>query len=110
MFGIDIYNPFSATQPTWVPFETKLSRARKLAGSRPIAVGEYGCRADPADPERATQWMRDAFSVARDGGVVSMSYFHSGVNSPDGPWHLDGGRGDVFRNRLSAPAVSRLGG
>jgi hypothetical protein len=110
VFGIDIYNPFCEANHEWVSFETKLRRARKMAGDRPIAVGEYGCRNDPANPGRASEWMRDAFNVARDGNVVSMSYFHSGVNSPDGAWHLDGGRATVFRNRLSAPAVARLRG
>ena len=108
VFGIDIYNPYSETTSKWVSFETKLRRARKLAGDRPIAVGEYGCRSDESDPERAVDWMRDAFMAARDGGVVSMSYFHSGVHSPEGPFHLSGRREAVFRSRLSASTVARI--
>ena len=108
VFGLDIYNPFCADNPTWVTFEQRLRPARRLAGGRPILVGEYACRNDPDDPARAAQWMRDAFAAARDGNVVGMSYYHSALNAPDGPWHLSGRRATVFRNRLAAPTVARL--
>ena len=109
VFGLDIYNPFSSENSAWLTFEQRLRPARRLAGDRPILIGEYGCRNDPDDPTRAATWMREAFATARDGNVVGMSYYHSGLNSEEGPWHLNGRQATVFRNRLDAPAVARLG-
>ena len=65
ILGVDSYNPFSAVNPTWIPFEQRLLEFRKFAGDKPIAVGEYAVREDPAVPGRAGQWMRDAFTFAR---------------------------------------------
>lgn len=106
--GFDLYNPFSSSTARWVTLETRLKQVSSFAGDRPIAIGEYGCREDPFDPDRGAQWMRDAFASARDYNVVSMSYFNSSRNAPDGTWHLDGGRAVVFERRLESPNVARL--
>ena len=55
-----------------------------------MAVGEYGCRLDPDNPGLAAEWLRDAADFAREHNFVSMSYFNSHVNSPDGTWALQG--------------------
>lgn len=107
ILGVDSYNPFSAVNPIWIPFEQRLIEFGKFAGDKPIAIGEYAVREDPATPGRAAQWMRDAFTFARANNIVAMSYFNS-ANSPHGTWHLDGEREQVFRNKLSSPAVARI--
>jgi hypothetical protein len=108
IYGVDVYNPFSARHPKWVSFAHKLDLIRPHARGRPIAIGEYGCRNDPADPHRAARWMRDAYTYARSHNIVSMSYFNSGRHSPDGSWALDGERQWVFRRRLTYPSTARL--
>lgn len=108
VYGVDLYNPFSAENRTWVEFETKLARVKEEADGRPIAIGEFGCREDPADSTRAPQWMADAFACARDNGVVSMSYFNSSRNSPEGSWHLTKERATVFAGQLCDSSVARV--
>jgi len=109
VYGVDVYNPFCVGDRNWVPFSEKLDEIRRYAHGKPIAIGEYGCRDDPDNPERAAQWMRDAFHYARRHNVVSMSYFNSGRNSPEGSWLLEGSRAVVFENRLASSAVVRPG-
>ena len=53
-------------------------------------IGEYGCRDDPENPGLAAEWLRDAAEYGRSHNFVSMSYFNSGVQSPDGTWALQG--------------------
>jgi hypothetical protein len=107
VYGVDVYNPFSATHRKWVTFAEKLDQIRPHAHGRPIAIGEYGCRDDPTDPHRAAKWMRDAYAYASAHNIVSMSYFNSGRHSPDGSWALDGERQWVFKRRLSYPHTAR---
>jgi hypothetical protein len=108
VFGFDVYNSWSPTNgKKWTSFGTKVDRIKPWTGGRPLVVGEYGCREDPANPERAVQWMRDAFAYARANQIVCMSYFNSRQNSPEGSWELDGRRADVFRELLADPAVAR---
>lgn len=110
ILGVDIYNPWSPTNNLdWVPFRSRLDQVRAYAGGRPIAIGEYGCRTDASRPGRAADWMRDAFDYARANNVVSMSYFNSYLNSPDGTWELDTERGRVFANNLGSASVARVG-
>lgn len=108
VYGVDVYNPFSSNDPKWVSFADKLDLIRPYAHGRPIAIGEYGCRNDPDNPDRAAQWMRDAFRYARHHNVVSMSYFNSSRNSPDGTWALDGKRAEVFEARLASANTARV--
>lgn len=110
IFGADIYNPWSPTNNLdWVSFRSRLDRVRAYAGGRPIAIGEYGCRTDPTQPGRAANWMGDAFDYARANNVVSMSYFNSYLNSPDGTWELDVERGRVFASNLGSASIARIG-
>ncbi|HET7326996.1 MAG TPA: hypothetical protein VFJ14_06870 [Nocardioidaceae bacterium] len=53
--------------------------------------------------------MRAAFEQARAHNVVSMSYFNSHQNSPDGSWKLDAGVEAVFTERLHHRAVVHPG-
>jgi hypothetical protein len=108
VFGFDVYNSWSPTNgKRWSTFAEKVERLRPWADGRPLVVGEYGCREDPNDPERAAVWMRDAFEYAIGHNVVSMSYFNSRQNSPDGSWELYGRRAEVFRELLARPEVVR---
>jgi len=108
VFGFDAYNGWSPTNgKKWTTFGSKVDRIKPWTGGRPLVVGEYGCREDASDPERAAQWLRDAFAYARANNVVCMSYFNSRQNSPDGSWELDGRRAEVFRELLADPAVAR---
>jgi hypothetical protein len=109
VYGVDVYNPFCLTDPKWVSFADKLREIKRYAHGKPIVIGEYGCRNDPRNPERAEQWMREAFHYARRHDIVSMSYFNSGRNSPEGSWALAGGRSVVFERRLANAAVVRPG-
>jgi hypothetical protein len=107
VYGVDVYNPFCTTDPKWVSFAEKLNEIKKYAHGKPIAIGEYGCRNDPDNPDRGGEWMHDAFRYARHNNIVSMSYFNSGRNSPEGSWALDGTRSAVFQSRLASDAVAR---
>lgn len=109
VYGVDVYNPWSPTNgKPWVTFAEKLGTIKAYAQGRPLAIGEYGCRTDPTWPGRAAEWMNDAFRYARDNNIVSMSYFNSGRNSPDGTWELDSERGPVFSEKLASDAVARV--
>lgn len=109
IFGVDLYNPWSLTNgKSWVNFSSKLQEIKPYAQGRPIAIGEYGCRTDPTRPGRAADWMRDAFDYARANNVVSMSYFNSYRNSPDGSWELDQERGRVFSASLGTETIARV--
>jgi TAT (twin-arginine translocation) pathway signal sequence len=108
VFGFDTYNSWSPTNgKKWSSFASKVERIRPWAKGRPLVVGEYGCRADPSDPGRAAQWMRDAFAYALNHNIVCMSYFNSRQNSPEGSWELDGRRAEVFRRLLARAEVAR---
>jgi hypothetical protein len=109
VFGFDVYNSWSPTNGRrWTSFAEEVQRVLPWAGGRPMVVAEYGCRADPADPERAVRWMRNAFEYALDHNVAAMAYFNSRLNSPDGSWELSGRRAEVFRRLLARPEVARL--
>jgi hypothetical protein len=109
VYGVDIYNPWSvANGKDWVPFSDKLALAHDEADGRPLVIGEYGCRSDPAQPGRAAQWLDDAFSAAIDADVVAMAYFNSSLNAPDGTWELDHETFPAFAQLLGSPDVAWL--
>jgi len=72
-----------------------------------VAIGEYGCRVDPQNPGLAAEWLRDAAEFGRQHNFVSMSYFNSHVNSPDGTWALQGETEETFAELLAADWVCR---
>ena len=76
-------------------------------GDTPLAIGEYGCREDPANPGLAAQWLRDAAQYARTHNIVSMSYFNSGVDSPEGSYALRGETERTFAELLASDWVAR---
>lgn len=103
VYGVDIYNQWAAHNGNkWRSFAYGLHWVKPFTHGKPIAIGEYGCRTDPRRPGRAANWMRDAYKHAIRKNVVSMSYFNSARNSPDGTWELDHERGRVFERKLKA--------
>jgi hypothetical protein len=109
IYGIDVYNPWSIDNgKPWTTFGDRLALSADDADGRPMLIGEYGCRTDPADPGRAGGWMRDAFASALDADAVAMSYFNSGVGSRDGTWELDDERLPVFADLLHSRQVARV--
>ena len=85
VIGLDIYNPWSPTNgKAWRSFGSKADEVIGWFGDTPLAIGEYGCREDPANPGLAAQWLRDAAYYARTHNIVSMSYFNSGEDSLEG--------------------------
>lgn len=107
VFGLDLYNPWSpGNGKEWRSFGSKLEDVLPWADSRPIAIGEYGCHNDPSQPGRAADWMRAAFTYAREHNVVSMAYFNSALNS-ERTWKLDGQREKAFASALKSSWVVR---
>jgi hypothetical protein len=107
-FGVDVYNPWSPTNgKRWRSFESAMEEILPWSDAKPICIGEYGCRRDPADPQRSARWLAEAFSFARSHNVVSMSYFNSHRNSPDGTWELSGVTEATFAHLLRSPSVVR---
>ena len=108
VIGIDVYNPWSPTNGlAWRTFGSKVDEATVWLKDTPLAIGEYGCREDPSNPGMAADWLRDAAEYARGHNIVSMSYFNSGQNSPDGSWVLGGERERAFAELLGSDWVTR---
>jgi hypothetical protein len=109
VYGVDLYNPWSPTNGAeWISFSDRLALSVPTAAGRPIVVGEYGCRSDPAQPGRAAEWLVDAFSDALSEGVVAMAYFDSYRNTPDETWELDAETLPVFARLMQSDQVARL--
>jgi hypothetical protein len=110
VFGFDCYNDWSpgAGAPPWKTFAEKASLALPFAGSRPIAIPEYGCHTDPSQPGRAAQWMRDAFAFASAHNIVSMAYYDSNLHSRWGSWVLDAERIGAMKDCIHRSNVARL--
>ena len=108
VIGLDLYNPWSPTNgKPWRSFGSKADDLMGWVGDTPIAIGEYGCRDDPSNPGLAAEWLRDAAQYAREHNIISMSYFNSHLNAPDGSWELDGRTEQVFADLLASDWVAR---
>ena len=110
VIGLDIYNAWSPTNgKAWRTFGSKVDELVGWFGDTPLVIGEYGCREDPENPGLAGEWLRDAAEYARTHNIVSMSYFNSGVDSPDGSWELRGTTEEAFAELLASEWVVRPG-
>jgi hypothetical protein len=108
VIGLDVYNPWSATNgKEWRSFGSKMDEVIGWFGETPLLIGEYGCRNDPENPGLAAEWLRDAAEYGRTHNFVSMSYFNSGVQSPDGTWALQGEMEQAFAELLTSDWVAR---
>jgi hypothetical protein len=108
VFGLDLYNPWSPTNgKAWRSFASKVDEVQPWIDGKPVAIGEYGCRIDPLLPGRAATWLADAVDYCRSHDVVSMSYFHSRINSPDGTFELSGETARTFTRLLGSRWVAR---
>jgi hypothetical protein len=106
--GVDVYNPWSPTNgKPWRTFGSRVDEVLPWIDGKPLVIGEYGCREDPTDPGSTAAWLRDAAEYARAHGVVSMSYFNSGVHSPDGSLELHGAGERAFAELLGSEWVAR---
>lgn len=109
VLGVDVYNPWSPTNgKRWLSFGARIDEVFAWIGERPLAIGEFGCRDDPDNPGVASDWLRSAVDYARRRPIVSMSYFNSGVNAPDGTLELQGDTERTFAELLAAPWVARV--
>jgi hypothetical protein len=109
VMGLDVYNPWSAENgKRWRSFASKMDEVLEWFGDTPLAIGEYGCRDDPSVPGLAAEWLSDAAEYARTHNVVSMSYYNSGVQSPDGSWALGGVTEQTFADLLASEWVARI--
>jgi len=110
VIGLDVYNPWSPTNgKQWRTFGSLGDEVHGWFGDTPLVIGEYACREDPENPGLAAEWLRDAAAYARTHAIVSMSYFNSGVGSPDDSWALRGGTEQAFAELLASDWVARLG-
>jgi hypothetical protein len=108
--GIDLYNPWSqANGKEWRSFGSKADELTPWVGDKPVVIGEYGCHEDPRNPGLAAEWLRDAADYARTHNIVSMSYFNSGADSPDGTYALRGDTQQAFAELLASDWVARPG-
>ena len=106
--GLDIYNPWSPTNgKVWRSFGDKADEALRWFGDTPVVIGEYGCRDDPDNPSLAAEWLRDAAEYALGHNIISMSYFNSDQNAPDGSWELRGRTERAFAELLASDWVAR---
>jgi hypothetical protein len=106
--GLDVYNPWSATNgKVWRSFGNKMDEVAGWFPDTPLLIGEYGCRHDPDNPGLAAEWLRDAAAYGLGHGFLSMSYFNSGVQSPDGTWALQGETEQAFADVLASDWVAR---
>lgn len=79
---------------------------RSISNTKPIAIDEYGVREDPADPNRATAWLTEAYQWSLERNVAGMSWFSSKQNVIDGAtsWQLNGPRLTEFDRLLALPS------
>ncbi len=108
VLGFDLYNHWSPSNgKPWNSFGSKADEIMSWVGDRPIAIGEYGCRDDPSNPGLAAEWLRDAAQYAREHNIISMSYYNSNLNAPEGTWELQGSRERAFADLLASDWVAR---
>ncbi len=90
--GTDSYNWFTCqgTERRWYELEQLLSQPLDFARAhgKPLAVPEFASAADPADPQRRAQWMRNAAQYltgrGADGSIEYVAWFN--VTSPGGTY------------------------
>jgi hypothetical protein len=109
VMGLDVYNPWSPMNGKgWRSFGSKMDEVLGWFGDTPLVIGEYGCREDPSVPGMTAEWLHDAAEYARSHNIVSMSYFNSSVESPDGTWALSGRTEQTFADLLASDWVARI--
>lgn len=108
VMGLDVYNHWSPNNgKPWRSFGSRADEALGWFGDVPIAIGEYGCREDPRNPGLAAEWLRDAAQYAREHNVVSMAYYNSSLNAPEGSWEMHGRTERTFADLLASDWVVR---
>lgn len=78
--GVDGYNwgntlPGHQWQTPEEVFGTAISRLQKLAPSKPVIVGTYGCTSIPNGVQAKDSWLSDSFSFFLQKDVRAFTYF-----------------------------------
>lgn len=68
-----------------------------------LAVGEFGTR------DQTGEVIRSFYNHCYEQGLAGIAYFDSGLNSPEGPWTLEGDNLDTFRDLLQDERTARIG-
>lgn len=109
LFGFDRYNAWATTGGNWRwPEDTLPQLVQWCPPGKRWIIGEYGCRHDPANPQRAVEWLQRHYDWCLANGAAAVSYFNSGANSPDGPWTLDQPRLAKWVELANAPTTHRI--
>ncbi|MEI2808870.1 MAG: hypothetical protein V9F00_01270 [Nocardioides sp.] len=112
LLGVDIYNIWSPTDDKiWNDFAQLFNQVRaELSDEQAIVVPELGTPQDPLDPQRASQWLRDAYNVAAEAGVVGLAWFDSPFSDPTiGDTRLGDAGDATIRELIDSPRTARLG-
>lgn len=109
-FGYDLYNAWSPTNGK--NYRQLCERSSYVLDDVPAgvppAVGETGVREDPNDPNRGSAWLQNAYDCGLANGFAAISYFNSGLNSPDGTWELTGQRLTKWKQLALLSTTARL--
>lgn len=76
----------------WRTAEQVIGQAAMLqAWGKPVGLAEHGVhmRYQSQDAGVSAQWVRDTYDLSISQGLVGLSYFNSGNNSPRGAWDLN---------------------
>lgn len=107
--GVDVYNPWQpAGSRPWVEFDAMITQVRTVIPDLPILVPEFGCASDPADPARASMWLRAAYESGLRQNVAGMAWFDSDYNNEDGTLKLDESGTAVLSELLRRPETVRV--
>ncbi len=108
VLGVDVYNQWRPDgRAPWEEFAALVGRVRTLVPDLPLVAPEIGCRADPADPLRAGNWIRTAFEFCLLNDVVAMAYFDAEFDG-DASYRLDAERTAALAAVADRPEVARL--
>jgi hypothetical protein len=112
LFGIDAYNPWQpGTSKPWTPLRSLLLPVIDVVGDRrPLVIGEYGTRNDPASPQRGAIWLRSALTFAVNHNVAAMAYFNGPREDGDSSIKLDGERLKEFKKCVADTRTVKLRG
>jgi hypothetical protein len=109
LLGVDVYNRWRpGGHGQWEEFSTLVARVREVVPEVPLVVPELGCRADPDDPLRAPNWLRNAFGFSVLDDICGLAYFDA-EHQEDPSFRLDAERWSAWSALAERPEVERPG-